>query len=236
MTVNQPYESPALWAITGPAIRPGGIGLTRRAARFCCLKAGDRVLDVGCGAGASVDFLKSEFQAKAIGVDQAPLLLAEARRRDPGLPVIRGNAFALPVKAERCTAVFYECVLSLLTDPGRALNECYRVLRPGGFVIVTDIYQRAKTLGSDLTANARGSLEGSVSRDILEQRAAAAGFALCLWEDHSHLLKELAARLVWAGISLAEFWGVDCFRAAGLKQQRSGYFLLVAKKGGQPHG
>jgi SAM-dependent methyltransferase len=237
MTALCPFESLALRAVTGPAIRPGDLDLTGRAARYCCLKAGDRVVDVGCGAGATVGFLKSDFQAWAVGVDQSPVLLAETRRCDPGLPVIQGNAMALPVKAEQCSAVFCECVLSLLPDPARALNEFYRVMRPGGHLVVADLYQR--TAGSteiDIPVNARGCLRGAVSRDVLARRMVAAGFTLCLWEDHSDLLKALVAQLVWDGISIKEFWGVDCSPSVGLEKQRPGYFLLVAYKGEQPHG
>ena len=181
--------------------------------------------------------LNREFQTRAVGVDLSVALLTEARRCDPDLPVIRGNAVDLPFKADHYSTVFCECVLSLLPDPVRALNEFCRVLRPGGHVVVADLYQR--TTGSrntGETATGRGCMKGAVSRDVSVQRMVAAGFAVCLWEDHSDLLKVLAARLVWAGISLKEVWGVACSSAAGQEPFRPGYYLLVAGKGEQSHG
>ena len=58
MYTSRPYESPALREAIGPALRPGGLDLTERAARYCGLAAGDLVLDVGCGIGATAAFLK----------------------------------------------------------------------------------------------------------------------------------------------------------------------------------
>ncbi|MCB2149565.1 MAG: class I SAM-dependent methyltransferase [Deltaproteobacteria bacterium] len=235
MIQTKPYESEAIRAVTGPAIRPGGLDLTRRAARYCRLKAGDRVLDVGCGTGVTTALLNREFQTRAVGVDLSVVLLTEARRCDPDLPVIRGNAVDLPLKADHYSTVFCECVLSLLPDPARALNEFCRVLRPGGHVVVADLYQR--TAGStDSGLTGRGCVKGAVSRDVSVQRMVAAGLVICLWEDHSDLLKVLAARLVWAGISLKDVWGKACSPAAGKEPFRPGYYLLVAGKGEQSHG
>jgi SAM-dependent methyltransferase len=237
MAASHPYESAAVRAVTGPTIRPGDFELTRLAARYCRLTAGDRVLDVGCGAGATAGFLNREFQTVAVGVDRSPMLLAEARQCDPDLLVIRGDGAALPVRTERVAAVFCECVLSLLPDPVQALNEFYRVLRPGGHVVVADLYRRAAgTMDTGETATGRGCLRGAVSRELLARRMSEAGFDICLWEDHSDLLKVLAARLVWAGVSLEAFRETAGCRAAEREPLRPGYYLLVAVKGDQPHG
>ena len=45
------YESAELHAVTGPAIRPGGLELTARALEFCSFPDSARLLDVGCGSG-----------------------------------------------------------------------------------------------------------------------------------------------------------------------------------------
>ena len=42
---------------TAEVLRPGGLALTARAAKYCSFRTGAQVADVGCGAGASVEFL-----------------------------------------------------------------------------------------------------------------------------------------------------------------------------------
>jgi arsenite methyltransferase len=51
------YELPGVQRVTGATIRPGGLALTRRAVALADLPAGAWALDVGCGAGATVDYL-----------------------------------------------------------------------------------------------------------------------------------------------------------------------------------
>ncbi len=62
------HESREMRSVTGPTIRPGGLTLTERAFAFCSLPERARVLDVGCGVGATVEFLCREHLG-AFGVD-----------------------------------------------------------------------------------------------------------------------------------------------------------------------
>ena len=55
------YEEPALAALTGGALRPGGVTLTRELLTCCRPAPGARVLDVGCGSGHSLAVLADEF-------------------------------------------------------------------------------------------------------------------------------------------------------------------------------
>jgi SAM-dependent methyltransferase len=236
MPALPPYESPALRKATGGTLRPGGLALTERAARCCSLAAGDRVLDVGCGAGTTSAFLRDRFQVTAIGVDRSAILLADARGARPDLGLVRGEASTLPFPAGRFAALFCECVLSLVNDPPRALEEFHRVLRPGGYCVIADLYRRSN--GPERPAPlaaARGCLKGAVPRDLLEQRVQAAGFDIRLWEDHSHHLKILAARLAWAGIAVRDLWGLEC-RPGAAPDKPPGYGLLVSRKRSTPHG
>ena len=50
------------------------------------------VLDVGCGSG----FLTRHFGGSVVGLDQSPSMLGVARRRCPGVPLVRADALALP--------------------------------------------------------------------------------------------------------------------------------------------
>jgi SAM-dependent methyltransferase len=179
--------SPAPYAAlpAGCELRPGGTALTDRALAACALPPGARLLDVGCGTGATLEHLAG-LGYRAAGLDPSELLLERARRRNPRLELVRGRAERLPWPERSLDGVLCECVLSLLEQPGRALDEFRRVLRPGGHLVLSDLYRRG----------AAGS--GLAGRAELEDQLAARGFRLLLWEDHTRALQELAARMVLA--------------------------------------
>jgi len=195
------------------------------------LAAGDRVLDVGCGSGATAAFLMDCYRVKALGLDLSPALLAASRRCHRQLCVVRGSALALPVAERRVDAVICECVLSLLPNPRTGLQECFRVLKPGGYLGISDLYLRTAEAREDaVTARPGGCLGGAVDRWTVTERVQSAGFEVLRWEDHSEFLKILAARLVWAGVSLGKEWRCDCPPSAGGGRGRPGYFLMIARK------
>lgn len=233
------YESKALREVTGPAIRPGGLVLTDRALRFCALSPGERVLDVGCGGGATAVHLRQVHGLAAVGLDLSWTLLCETRTlSDPPL-VIQGRAEAVPVADGCMAAVLCECVLSLLTEPESALVGWHRVLAPGGYLIVSDLYERSGPSTGRLPPVAtRCCLEGAVDSRTLHERMQRAGFDVLLFEDHTRLLNQLAARLVWEHGSLDAFWsaaGGDC-TTHGPGAGRPGYYLMIARKGANDHG
>ncbi len=232
MIASHPYESETVRAVTGPTIRPGGLALTRRAAEACGLGAGARVLDVGCGTGATADCLRYEFDASVIGMDFSPLLLADARKRHPELYIVRADAMALPFKAAGFNAVFAECVCALLPDATSALKGFSHVLQSRGYIVVTDLYWRTGTEMATIPPNTNlgGCLAGAVDRYTMIRRIEAAGFEIDLWEDHSDMLRQLAAQLVWSGVSLTDWWGIDCTIGCRNDGRRLGYCLTIAHK------
>lgn len=229
------YETDTLKSVTGPAIRPGGLDLTDRALSHCRLTPGAAVLDAGCGRGATLAHLKGHHHLKAIGLDLSQLLLAEGRRNHPALPLVRADAARMPLPEASFAAVCCECVLSLAPQPQRVLNEFYRVLVPGGFLLLSDLYRPApSSVDRAVAYSINCCLKGATTQDLIMDRVTAAGFKVSVWEDHSHLLKVLAAQLVFAYGSLDAFWSAigkgkgstgmtnDC--------RQQGYFLLVARK------
>ncbi|MDA8140214.1 MAG: class I SAM-dependent methyltransferase [Desulfobacteraceae bacterium] len=225
------YESQALRAVTGPAIRPGGLALTERALALCGLTAGARVLDVGCGGGATVAHLRQSHGLRAMGLDLSWMLLAEGRAQPGCPPLVQGPAEMLPVADGKLQAIFCECVLSLLSSPKSALAEWHRALAPGGLLVVSDLYARAGQLEDELfSAPGRCCLAGAVDRDTLLEGVTGAGFEVVVFEDHSPLLKQLAAQLVWAYGSLETFRARAGLGCTSHGNGRPGYYLMVAKK------
>jgi arsenite methyltransferase len=232
------YESEQLRTVTGLTIRPGGLKLTGQAIDFCHFPPEARLLDVGCGSGATVEYLMNHYQLAASGVDISSRLLGEGKARDDTLPFARACAEHLPFGSGSLDGILCECVLSLISEPGRALLEFNRVLGPDGKLILSDIYLRGPGTGDQGPGKevGDGCLKGARSACSVEPMLKEAGFTILLWEDHTPLLKELAARLVLSHGSLdALLGGIKDARCAGMGLStmaalRPGYYLLVARK------
>jgi arsenite methyltransferase len=227
------YERPALREALGDILRPGGLALTDEALAGCGLPPAARVLDVGCGAGATVAHLRGRYDLAAVGIDASAVLLASGRSRVPALPLALARGERLPIGDGMLDAVLAECSLSVMADVDAALAEFRRVLKPKGRLFLADLY--ARTLDGPPRPRARqpsSCLRGALSRTQIEGKLAVQGFDLAIWQDRSATVKVLAARLILAGVSPGQFWGGACGDAAGaIASLKPGYFWLIASKG-----
>jgi ubiquinone/menaquinone biosynthesis C-methylase UbiE len=89
-----------------------------------------RVLDLGCGTGRNLPLYGKD--ACAIGLDPCQASLLKARRRSPGVSLVRARAEALPFRDGTFDTVVSGLVFCSVSDPPRGLAEARRVLRPGG--------------------------------------------------------------------------------------------------------
>lgn len=96
---------------------------------------GDLLLcDVGCGTGATMQQML-QF-GKVIGIDMSPLALRCCRQR--GLNgLIMSKAEQLPLKSNSADVIVATDILEHLADDISALKEFHRILRPGGFAVIT---------------------------------------------------------------------------------------------------
>src|SRR5581483_710807 len=96
---------------------------------------GERVLDVGCGAGALTSVLAEIVGADHIaGVDPSEPFVAAASRRVPGAVLRVATAESLPFEDETFDAALSQLVFHFVDDPARAVAEMKRVTRSGGRV------------------------------------------------------------------------------------------------------
>jgi SAM-dependent methyltransferase len=109
----------------------------RRAFLLGHVRAGDRVLDLGCGEGPFTAAL-AEAGAEPVGVEVAARAVERARSAHPGLD-FRHVPIAEPLPFEDASfaAVWVSEVLEHVADTARFLSEVRRVLAPGGVLLVT---------------------------------------------------------------------------------------------------
>jgi SAM-dependent methyltransferase len=221
-----PYARADFQSVAGETLRPGGLALTARALAACRFAPGARVLDLGCGPGATLGRLVEDGLC-AVGLDASEEFLAQAAPRGP---VVRGRAQELPLRDGCLDGVFCECVLSATGDAPATLAAIARALRPGGLLALTDLYLRP---GPQPGSPAAGCVAGAVPREVLTRQLEAAGLAPLFFEDHTKLLTELACRLTMALGSaksvVAMLTGRDPACAGG-PRPRLGYCLILAAK------
>ncbi len=236
MTIDRSFSWQDVHRVAGSCMRPGGPLLTRRALEFCSLPEGSRVADIGCGAGETLELLEGAAMYRPVGLDHSTALLEEAIPRLGSAPIVRGRAETLPFKDALFDALFCECVLSIFEDGTKALKECARVLREGGFLIVSDVFATRGPARGRPGADSRWLwAEAPLVKEDLLGFLERLGFSLLLWEEHERLLKEFAARMILAGVRLPDSW--SCVQGWKVKKPDYAglsYFLLVGLKRAGP--
>jgi SAM-dependent methyltransferase len=109
----------------------------RRALLLAEARPGERVLDLGCGAGRFVAALR-DAGADPVGVEIAEAALERARRNAPGtdLRLVEPDG-SLPLEHAGVDLVWCSEVLEHVADTEHLLLEARRVLRPGGRLLIT---------------------------------------------------------------------------------------------------
>jgi demethylmenaquinone methyltransferase/2-methoxy-6-polyprenyl-1,4-benzoquinol methylase len=106
-------------------------------ARALGVTAGDRVLDLAAGTGASSVSIEA-LGAHAIACDFSQGMLAVGRSRHPQLSFVAGDALRLPFRDQAFDAVTISFGLRNVADVELALTELARVTRPGGRLVILE--------------------------------------------------------------------------------------------------
>jgi len=112
-------------------------GWRRRAARTTGLAAGGSALDVACGSGKLTAQLASLAgpKGRVVGIDFSPQMLEVARRDNPGIEFVEGDALKLPFDDASFDASTIAFGLRNLAEPIRGLREMLRVVRRRAVVL-----------------------------------------------------------------------------------------------------
>ncbi|MBN1349312.1 arsenite methyltransferase [candidate division KSB1 bacterium] len=149
------------------------------------LKAGETVLDLGSGAGFD-SFLaaaKVGSTGRIIGVDMTPEMIDKARHNArkgnyPNVEFRLGEIENLPVADNVVDVIISNCVINLSPDKDSVFREAFRVLKPGGRLMISDIVLLGE-LPEIIRNSSRayvGCIAGALMKEDYLNKIAAAGF------------------------------------------------------------
>lgn len=209
-------------------IRPGGEALTKRIIEKAKLPDGAKALDIGCGEGDTAALLKEQYGFDVTGIDLSYKLIDKGKARHAGLDLRRMEAEYLDFETRTFDAVLMECSLSVCRLHEDAVFEAYCVLKPGGKLIISDLYVRdpdpaavAKMLEeahkkasqprveNECGENEKPSfvmMDGAFVVDELAGMAEEIGFEIEYFENASDVLADFAAQAVMGHGSLEAYF------------------------------
>jgi SAM-dependent methyltransferase len=172
-----------------------------------------RVLEVGCGTGVLARVLARWPEvAEVVGVDPAPSLLVRARELASGLPNLgfqQADGRSLPFEDEAFDVAVFDSTLSHVPDPGRALVEAFRVLRPKGWLAVFDGDYATTTVALGDNDPLQACVQAMMDNSVHDR-----------W-----LVRRLPGLVRGCGLELVGF------RSHGFVETEGGYMLTIIDRG-----
>jgi ubiquinone/menaquinone biosynthesis C-methylase UbiE len=232
----------------------GGLEATTALFSRCHIEDAQEVLYVGSGIGVGPALIAKRYGKRVVGVDISPKMIewswkrAREERVESLVDFKVADVLDLPFDADRFGAVICESVIAFVDDKQRAIRECVRVTKPGGYVGLNETTWLNREPPKELTEKVQ-----SLGTKILtaeEWRALwdASGLRE-RWVDVRPIdnRQEIKGRMEWVGMrwALKGFWrlGVlyltnsavrksikDSFDAPLAVLSLMGYALFVGRK------
>jgi demethylmenaquinone methyltransferase/2-methoxy-6-polyprenyl-1,4-benzoquinol methylase len=121
------------------AVLSGGNAALWRIATVKALdpKPGERILDIAAGTGTSSAAI-AKSGAEVVALDFSAGMIEEGKKRHPDITFVEGDAEALPFPPQSFDAVTISFGLRNVNNPQLAIGEMYRVLKPGGRIVICE--------------------------------------------------------------------------------------------------
>ena len=183
---------------------PNGDIMTRELIEMSDLLPGASILDMGAGDGESVMLLR-ELGYSSVGIDRVPSDCVQVG--DMTHPAFPDSSF---------DGVLSECAFSVCGDAALAFAEARRILRPGGVLMLSDVYFKSENAPAL-------SLPYPAQKNGWERTAH--GFSLEKFLDRSDVWTQFIIDCVWNGRDLGDCGYLKCAGKA-----KCGYFISIWKK------
>jgi ubiquinone/menaquinone biosynthesis C-methylase UbiE len=127
-------------AAVGITKHMGGFAATDELLALCHIAEAQEVLYVGCGIGVGPAYIARRHGCRVVGVDISEQMIAWSRQRareeqvEARVEFRAADVLDLPFEADRFDVVLGESVFVFVEDKPRAIRECARVTKPGGYV------------------------------------------------------------------------------------------------------
>ncbi|UCE23164.1 MAG: arsenite methyltransferase [Candidatus Zixiibacteriota bacterium] len=175
---------------------------------FAQVKEGDVVLDLGSGPGLDLILAARKVgdRGKVIGLDMTPEMVETCRTNlqkanATNAEVRQGEMESMPVADSEVDWIISNCVINLSPEKEKVFAEAYRVLKPGGQMMISDIV--TVNLPEDVRNDMRawvGCIAGAVEEDEFIELAKNAGFEEV----------RIVARQSYSTSALQDFASSDC--------------------------
>ncbi len=148
------------------------------------LKKGETVLDLGAGAGIDVFLAANKVgsEGHVIGIDMSEEMVKRAnetaKNRYKNVEFRLGEIENLPLEDNSVDVIISNCVINLSPDKLRTYQEAYRVLRPGGRILISDLVTEGE-LPEDIRKNFEawaGCIAGALEKKEYLDTIKRAGF------------------------------------------------------------
>lgn len=178
---------------------------------FASLKEGETVVDLGSGGGLDVFLAAKKVgqKGKVIGIDMTEEMIEKARANAKkgnykNVEFRLGDIESIPLENGIADWVISNCVINLADDKQKVFNEAFRILKPGGRLMISDM-----VLIADLPANVlksaemyTGCISGALKKDDYLEKIRNAGFEdiAIVKEDSVRLLEYIGSEETIKGI------------------------------------